>query len=56
MANMPNDPFQYIGRLHRDENGRVKSMDVYYPGDEKIELDDDPAKNEFVTFVTVVEL
>lgn len=57
MAEMPKDPFTYIGRLHRDATGRVVSMDVYYPDETNIQLDpDDRSKNEFVTFTTVIEL
>lgn len=51
-----NDPFQYIGRVTaRHEDGRVKTLDVIYQ-DDTVTLSDDPTKNDFITFVTVVDL
>ncbi len=46
------DPLTYIGRVHRGEDGRVKTMEVFYDTD-SIHLEDG---DEFVTFTTVVLL
>lgn len=49
---MPLDPLQYVGRVHRDENGVVRTMEVFRDQDEIHIKDGD----EFVTFTTVVLL
>jgi hypothetical protein len=49
------DPLQYIGRVTRGEDGRVTNLEVFYD-DSIITLDEDPRKNEFVTFRTDVLL
>ncbi len=46
------DPLRYIGRVHRGEDGRVKTMEVFYDTD-TIHLEDG---DEFVTFTTTVLL
>lgn len=46
------DPLMYIGRVHRGEDGRVKTMEVFYDTD-TLEVEDG---DEFVTFNTQVLL
>jgi len=46
------DPLVYIARVHRGEDGRVKTMEVFYETD-IIHLDDG---DEFVTIKTQVLL
>ncbi len=46
------DPLMYIGRVHRGEDDRVKTMEVFYDTD-TIHLEDG---DEFVTFHTQVLL
>ena len=46
------DPLTYIGRVHRGEDGRVDTMEVFYD-DSLIHLEDG---DEFVTFTTIVLL
>jgi len=46
------DPFTYIGRVKRDNNGMVRSIEVFYP-DDMIALEQG---DEFVTFVTSMDL
>lgn len=46
------DPLTYIGRVQRGEDGRVKTMEVFYDTD-VIHLEDG---DEFVTFTTRVLL
>lgn len=50
---MPQDPFTYIGRVHRNAEGVVETMEVFTPLNQEIELQDG---DEFVTFVTVTDL
>lgn len=49
---MPLDPFQYIGRVSRGEDGKVRQIDVIYP-EESVRIEDG---TEFVTFTTVIDL
>jgi hypothetical protein len=53
MADLPADPFQYVGRIHRDDNGVVVSMEVFGPKNPDINLSEG---DEFITFTTVMEL
>ncbi len=46
------DPFTYIGRVHRDDNGKITSMEVFSHADVITLADGD----EFITFTTVVDL
>lgn len=46
------DPFQYIGRVTRDADGKVRRLSVFY-GNETFRIEDGA---EFVTFTTVVDL
>jgi hypothetical protein len=48
----PLDPMTYIGRVKRGDDGRVRSMEVFYD-DDMIHLEDG---DEFVSFTTVVLL
>ena len=53
MPDMPSDPFTYIGRVKRSEDGRrVVSMEVFGPED-VITLEH---MDEFITFTTVTDL
>jgi len=52
MAKMPADPFTYVGRVERDANGKVVSMEVFGPNDRLTVSDGD----EFITFTTVMDL
>ena len=49
---LPPDPFTYVGRVHRGDNGKVTSMEVFGPADTLTVSDGD----EFVTFTTVTDL
>lgn len=49
---MPMDPLLYIGRVHRGEDGRVATIEVFYD-DSVIHLEDG---DEFVTFRTEILL
>jgi hypothetical protein len=49
---MPEDPFQYVGRLSRDANGKPVSLEIFGPGDEITISQGD----EFITFTTVTSL
>jgi len=49
---MPADPFTYVGRIARDANGKVVSMEVFGPNDTLTLADND----EFITFTTVIDL
>lgn len=51
----PLDPMQYIGRVTRGEDGKVRNLEVIYD-DDIVHLSEDPTKNEFVTFKTEVLL
>jgi hypothetical protein len=46
------DPFTYVGRVKRDSNGIVRSMEIFHP-DDMISLEQG---DEFVTFVTSIDL
>jgi len=47
------DPFTHIGRvLERDDTGKVRKLEVFYPEDQ-IELQDG---DEFITFTTVIDI
>lgn len=46
------DPLQYIGKVTRGEDGRVRTLEVLYDTD-MIQLEDG---DEFVTFTTTVLL
>lgn len=46
------DPLTYIGRVHRGENGRVDTIEVFYD-DSVIHVEDG---DEFVTFTTQILL
>lgn len=48
----PLDPLVYLGRVHRDEGGKVVSLEVCYDND-TVHIEDG---DEFVTFTTVVLL
>jgi hypothetical protein len=52
IISFPLDPFTYLGRVKRDDNGKVTSMEVFSPED-SIELHQG---DEFITFTTVIEL
>jgi hypothetical protein len=52
IGNMPLDPLTYIGRVTRGEDGRTKTIEVFYDTD-TITLEDG---DEFVTFTTRVLL
>lgn len=53
---MMQDPFQYIGRItKRDSEGRVRAMEIIHP-DDTVTLSENPDENNFVTFVTVIDL
>lgn len=52
MSDMPKDPMTYIGRVTRDENGKARNVEIFYPED-VIEL---AQGDEFITFTTVVVL
>jgi hypothetical protein len=46
------DPFQYVGRVTRDDTGRVRNIEVVHQ-DESITVE---SGDEFITFVTVITL
>lgn len=47
------DPFTHIGRItQRDDTGKVRAIEVFYPEDQ-IEVKDG---DEFVTFTTVIDI
>ncbi len=47
------DPFTHIGRVtSRDDEGKVRTMEIFYPED-VIELTDG---DEFITFTTVTDI
>lgn len=46
------DPMQYIGRVKRDDEGKVRNIEVFYPT-ENVRLTDG---DEFITFTTVILL
>jgi hypothetical protein len=49
---LPLDPLMYLGRVHRGEDGRVKTLEVFYDTD-TIHIEDN---DEFVTFTTRILL
>lgn len=48
----PLDPLEYIGLAKRDENGRIRCLEVFYEGD-VIHIE---GGEEFITFKTRVLL
>jgi len=52
MSDMPQDPFQYVGRLIRNDSGKPVALEIFGPGDEITISEGD----EFITFTSVVDL
>lgn len=50
---LPDDPFIQLGRVHRDDNGRVRVIEVFYREDGPFEIHQG---DEFITFVTKIAL
>ena len=51
-STMPQDPFLYVGRVHRDSEGHI-TMEVFTPEDDEITV---AQGDEFITFTTVIDL
>lgn len=52
MDKMPMDPLTYVGKVKRDNEGKVREIAVIY-GQESVKIKDG---DEFITFTTVIDI